>query len=157
MTPRSFVDLLSSGIPKFVNCPKNEEVCNLGTVYTAAIGQTVVFNVSLEFYDGGNRNKHEEVNFLFVIFGSSDYILSCPHDKDCSVPSASSKKGRISSSNFVSDSIQVAINGSSEDDSGIYRAEAQIDDGGGAVRYITSSFTINVTSTSEFYSSLNWN
>lgn len=129
-------------IAKFVNCPLATENCNLGTVYFIEESQTLVFNISLEFYGGGNRNEKQKINYIFLRNPTGTIFVSCSQGANCISPF----DNRFSFNNLDQYTVQVSLNNSFVNDSGVYKAEVEVSEGAGIVDSITSVFTITIMS-----------
>ena len=138
----SFNTFFFVALAKFVDCPQSVSFCDLQTLFTYEEGQSIVLNITLDFYGGGNRNEKQAVNFIFLKHPTNDVVVSCPDGESCV-----SLDNRFNFSVLEPNDIRIQFNNGSVNDSGIYRAEVEVNDGGNLVNSITSVFTITITST----------
>ena len=127
-------------LPKFAGCSNSDKDCDMGDLYSNAIGQNIQIKIDIEFYGGGNRSKKQDI--LLKLKKNSGELLRCSKPTSCS----DSSYERVTYSVSEPYQYQINISGAQLADSGRYTATIQYDQQTASVAYY---FTVNVTEMGE--------
>ena len=136
------------GITMFAGCPPpfsdNFENCDSGSVLTYSLGDTIVINVSWDFFGGGLRNGKQSIESISLKHADDDLVL-CEMGKNCVGIEG------IEFNYPEQNKIQVSIKNATTSDSGVYKAEARVFTQNDIIKTITWNVTVDVTSVGESY------
>lgn len=111
--------------------------------------QPLIVNISIDFYNGGDRGKKQDMNFIFIDNPDGVRIVSCKQSTSSSMCVDAEGDGEIATLVKEEYYFKVSMSNRMVEDSGVYTVIGEVYTTNLALTSFTSYFSVTIVATSK--------